>query len=185
MAKVKLRPGRTRAQGKRGNVVFRKDHDEIILAQAPDKSGVAPPEKQRTHRERFKLAVLYGKTVMADPARKAVYEARAKARGQPAFALRAADFLHGPVVEQIDLSRYTGQAGETLRITASDDFGVTGVAVAVHDTTGAMLEQGAATAADGQWTHVTTTALPTGRQVSLEVTASDRSGHKGTKTQFR
>jgi hypothetical protein len=183
MAKVKLSSALIRARGKMGNVVFRKYHDEIIMAQVPDMSGVTPTAKQMAHRQRFKLAVLYGNTVLADRQKRAVYEATAKAKGVPVFALTVADFLHAPAVAEIDLSAYTGKAGETIRITASDDFEVAGVEVAIHDTTGAVLERGAATAADGVWNYVTTTDLPPGQQVSIEVTATDRPGHKGMKTQ--
>ncbi len=51
---------------------------------------------------------------------------------------------------------------------------------------GAVLEQGAATAtSDGAWTYTTTTNLPAGQQVVIEVSATDRPGHKGTKTQAK
>lgn len=155
------------------------------MALAPDMSGVTPTAAQAAHRQRFKLATLYGSTVLADPQKKAVDEATAKAKGIPVFAVSVADFLNAPVVDQIDVSAYTGQAGETIRITASDDFEDTGVAVAIHATTGAVLEQGAATAAgDGNsWNYVTTTALSPGQQVSIEVSATDRPGHKTTKAQ--
>jgi hypothetical protein len=185
MAKVKLSSALIRARGKMGNVVFRKYHDEVIMAQVPDMSGVTPSAAQVAHRERFKLAVLYGHTVLADPAKKAIYEATAKAKGIPVFALTVAHFLRAPLVDQIDLSTYTGKAGESIRITASDDFAVAGVEVTIHDTGGAVLEQGAATAADGVWNYVTTTNLPAGQQVSIEVTATDRPGHKTTRTQTR
>jgi len=124
MAKVKLSSALIRARGKMGNVVFRKYHDEVIMAQVPDMSGVTPSAAQTAHRGRFKLGVLYGRTVLADPVKKAIYEATAKAKGIPVFALTVADFMRAPVVDQIDLSTYTGKAGETIRITASDDFEV-------------------------------------------------------------
>jgi hypothetical protein len=185
MAKVKLSSVLTRVRGKMGDVVFRKYNDEVVMARVPDLSGVTPTDKQVAHRQRFKLASLYGKTVLADPQKKAVYEATAKAKGVPVFALTVADFLNAPAVDEIDLSAYTGKAGETIRITASDDFEVTGVAVAIHDTNGAVLEQGAATAVDGAWNYLTTTSLPTGHQVSIEVSVTDRPGHKGSRTQTR
>ncbi len=99
--------------------------------------------------------------------------------------LRLGDFLNAPVVDQIDVSAYNGKAGDTLRITASDDFEVAGVEVAIHDTGGAVLEHGAATAADGHWNYVTTADLPPGQPISIEVTATDRPGHKTTKTQTK
>ena len=160
MAKVKRSSALTKASGKMGNVVFRRYHDEVVMSPRPDFSGHTPTPGQAAQRQRFKLAALYGKAVLADPEKKALYEARAKAGGIPVFALSIADFLHAPAVEEmeaIDLSGYTGKAGETIRITANDDFEVAGVAVGI-------------TAADGQ-------------QVTIEVTATDRPGHKTTKAQ--
>ncbi len=185
MAKVKLSSALIRARGKMGNVVFRKYHDEVIMAHVPDMSGHTPTDKQVSHRQRFKLAVLYGHTVLADPAKKAIYEATAKAKGLSVFAVTVADFLNAPVVEQIDVSAYNGKAGDTLRITASDDFAGTGVEVTIHDTGGTVLEHGAATAADGRWNYVSTTDLPPGHPISIEVTATDRPGHKTTKMETR
>ncbi len=99
--------------------------------------------------------------------------------------LGVGDFQNALVVEQIDVSAYNGKAGDPIRITASDDFEVAGVEVAIHDTGGAVLEHGAAAAADGHWNYITTTDLPPGQPVSIEVTATDRPGHKTTKTQTR
>ena len=51
---------------------------------------------------------------------------------------------------------------------------------------GTVLEQGAAVAGnDSLWAYTTTTALPAGQSVMIEVTATDRPGHKTTKTQAR
>ncbi len=185
MAKVKLSPALTKASGKLGNVVFRRYHDEVVMSPRPDFSGHTPTPGQAAQQQRFKLAALYGKAVLADPVKKAVYETKAQARGIPAFALTVADFLHAPAVEEIDLSGYTGKAGETIRITASDDFEVAGVEVGITAADGTVLEQGPATANDGVWNYVTTTALPDGQQVTIEVTATDRPGHKTSKMQTK
>jgi hypothetical protein len=48
-----------------------------------------------------------------------------------------------------------------------------------------VLEPGPATATAGVWSCVTKTALPASQQVSIEVTATDRPGHKTTKTQTK
>lgn len=176
------------AHGKMGNVVFRKHGNEHIMAHTPiiDENRTPTPN-QAAHRARFKLATIYGSAVLADPARKAVYAPKAREKGITVFALCIADFLHPPSVNNIDLSAYTGKTGETITIQASDEVEVTGVAVRILDTTGAVLEQGPATSADNgrNWTYATTTDLPVGQPVSIEVTASDLPGNKGTKTQNR
>jgi hypothetical protein len=49
-----------------------------------------------------------------------------------------------------------------------------------------VLEQGpAALGSDSVWAYTTTTALPAGQTVMIEVTATDRPGHKTTKTQAK
>ena len=46
-------------------------------------------------------------------------------------SLTIADFFNAPVVDRLDVSGYTGQAGETIVVQAHDDFEVTGVTVQI------------------------------------------------------
>ena len=187
MAGVIVNPVLKKIHGKIGGLVFKKYGDETIIAQSPGPRTTPPTAGQQAQRERFKLAAVYGHTALADPVTGAIYRDRAKAKGQPVFSVAVADFFHPPVVDAIDLSAYTGKTGETIKIRASDDFEVVGVEVRILDVNGTALEQGPATrsGSDGQWLYPTTTNLPDGQQVSIEVTATDRPGHKGTKTQTR
>jgi hypothetical protein len=186
MAEVKLNPVLEQVHGKIGDLVFRKYQDRTILARKPE---VHQPETeaQIKAREKFSLAALYGKSVMADPEKKALYDAKAKDKGQPVFSLMVADFFNAPVVDEIDLSGYTGQIGGTIGIRAHDDFQLKGVEVVIRDTAGTVLEQGAAAngTLDGKWTYTATATVPAGQTVAIEVTATDLPGHKGTLTQSR
>jgi hypothetical protein len=187
MAKVKLNPVLEGFRGKIGDLVFKRYRDEVVVGRVPDTGGRTPTARQAAHRERFRLATVYGSTVVADPATKAVYEPAAKQKGLTVFALTIADFLNAPAVDEIDLSAYTGKTGEPICIRASDDFEVAGVEVSLTDAGGRVLERGTATKAgtDSLWTYTTTTNLPDGQPVSIEVTATDRPGHKTTKTQVK
>ena len=185
MAKVVLNPVMERIHGKIGDLVFKRYNDEVIVSPKPDLSGREPTPAQAAHRERFRLAVLYGNTVLADAGRRALYEPTAKEKGIPVFALTVGDFLNAPAVDEIDLSGYTGNVGETIRIRASDDFEVTGVEVGITGAGGAVLERGPATAVNGTWEYSTTSAVPVGQRISIEVTATDRPGHRSTRTQVR
>jgi hypothetical protein len=186
MSKVILSSSLMDARGKMGNVVFRRHGNEHIMAHTPIVGDHVPTAKQAAQQQRFKLAAIYGSAVLADPAKKAIYADKAKQKGITVFALTIADFLHAPSVDNIDLSAYTGKAGETITIQASDDVVVAGVAVRILDTTGAVLEQGPATGDNGSnWSYKTTTALPVGQPVTIEVTASDLPGHTTTKTQTK
>lgn len=185
MAKVALNPVLETLHGKVGDLVFRRYHDDVIITRTPGTAGRPPTGGQAAVREQFRLATVYGKAVMADPAKKEVYASAAARKGVPAFALAIGDFFHPPVVDEIDLSAYTGHTGDTIRVRASDDVKVTGVALAIRDTGGTVLEQGPANAQDGMWVYHATTNLTTGQHVSIEVTATDLPGHTGKRTEAR
>ncbi len=70
---------------------------------------------------------------MADPEKKEIYEQAAKVKGKPLFSLTVADFFNAPVVDEVDLSSYSGAEGDTITIRAYDDFKVARLLVAVSD----------------------------------------------------
>jgi hypothetical protein len=185
MAKVKLNPITENIRGRIGDLVFKRYENEVVLSRLPDQSAQEPTEGQAQVRERFRLAAVYGRTVFADPVQKAAYEKEAKEQKKPVFSMTVADFLHAPMVDAIDLSHYTGQIGDEIIVQASDDFEVAGVGVVIRNNEGAVLEQGAATRQNGSWHYRATTAVSPETPVSIEVTATDRPGHKGVKTQAR
>jgi hypothetical protein len=144
----------------------------------PDRTGVVPTANQLAQQEKFRLAALYGKAVMADAEKKAIYTDIGEKRGTPAFALMVADFLNAPAVDTINLAGYTGQIGSKIVVRASDDIQVAGVNVAIRDQDGVVLEQGAAVkdAGGATYTYTATTALQAG------ICAHRRSGHgRGTR----
>jgi hypothetical protein len=188
MATVKTNPIIEQVRGKVGDLVFKKYGDGVILSRMPDMEGRESTEAQQATRDRFRQAALYGKMVSADPATKAPYEAAAKAKGQPVFSLMVADFFNAPSVDEVDLSAYTGQVGDKIAIRAHDDFDVSGVGVAISDTDGHALESGAAAEMppdSGRWLYTTTAVVPTGTTMRIEVTATDRPGHKTVKTETK
>lgn len=178
--KVKMNPWLEQAHGKSGDLVFKKYGNEVIIARRAQPHEPNTPAQQAV-KQNFKLAAVYGKTVMANPTELATYKARAKELGKPVFSVIVADFLTAPVVDEIDLSQYGGQTGDVIAIRAHDDVQVTGVQVQVRDTNGTVLEQGSATqsATDGVWQYTATTNLTTGQQVAIDVSATDLPGHTG------
>ena len=96
-----------------------------------------------------------------------------------------ADWFHLPEIKEIDLSAWTGQPGQSIRIRALDDVQVTEVTVTIADETDAILEQGAAVAGDNSWWTYTTTQTA-GRSVSqVLVSVKDLPGHITQMTQNR
>ena len=146
MAKVNLNPVLEGIRGAIGDLVFKHYGEEVIVGRKPDPSNTPPTAGQQAVRERFKLAALYGKTVLADAESKQLYTTAAKAKGIPMFALALADFFNAPVVDEIDLAGYSGKAGDPIKVRAHDDFVLVGVGVTIRGTDGAVLEQGAAVA---------------------------------------
>jgi len=185
MAKLKLNPVLEQLHGKVGGLVFKKYQDRTIVSEKAQPKQPNTPAQQAT-KQNFRLAALYGKTVMANPEAKAGYAAAAAAKKVPVFSLMVADFLNPPVVDEIDLSAYTGKAGDVIKVRAHDEYRVTGVQVLVRDNNGATLEQGAAQAAtDGSWQYAATVNLAADQHVVIEVDATDLPGHKGIKTQTK
>jgi hypothetical protein len=181
MAKVKLNPVMEQMRGKIGDLVFKRYEDRVIVSRKPDIEGQVSTVDQENNRTRFRLAAAYGKEAFADPAKKALYEATAKTRGKPAFALAVGDFMIPPVIDEIDLGGYSGQPVQTITVRASDDFGVAGVVVAVKDGNGTVIEQGAAVFELGVWRYVTTAVLSAARPATIEAIATDRPGNQTSR----
>lgn len=187
MARVKLNPTLESIQGKVGDLVFKRFEGEEIVCRIPDRTGIVPTANQLAQMEKFRLATVYGKSVLADAAARAVYEDAAAKKGLPVFSVTVADFLNAPLVDEINLAAYAGKIGDKISVRASDDVEVSGVSVAIRAQGGAVLEEGPAviTAGTGTWTYTATTDLAQGQAVSIEVSATDRPGHVASKTQNR
>ncbi|MFO1501626.1 MAG: hypothetical protein U1G07_25140 [Verrucomicrobiota bacterium] len=187
MAKVTLNPILEAIQGKVGDMVFKRFGDEEIVAKMPNRTGIVATPNQLAQQERFRLASLYGRSVLADEQSRALYEHVAARKGVPVFALTIGDFLNSPAIDEIDLSSYTGKPAEVIRIRASDDVEVKGVTVTIRDQNGLLIEEGVAAwaTATASWTYTTTGTVTAGLGVAIEVSATDRPGHKTTKTHTR
>ena len=132
MAKVR---GNLILQGVSGMIgkqlIIRKQKDgTYVLTAAPVvRAGREPTPAQKQQQERFRQAVLYAKAAKGKPE----YEPVAEARGVSTFNVATADFFHPPEILDIDVSGYTGAAGETITIKAVDDVKVTKVGVLIAD----------------------------------------------------
>jgi hypothetical protein len=86
MASVTLNPVLESISGAVGDLVFRRHGDDVVIARRPAGDRQFTPG-QVAQQERFRLATVYGRAALADPATKALYEAKAAATGTPVFAL--------------------------------------------------------------------------------------------------
>jgi len=182
MAKAKKHPIITSISGQIGELVFRQVGGETVIGLKPDLSHVVPSEAQLVHQQRFREAVQYAQVALAIPETEAIYAAAARERQQPLFSVAVADFLNAPLVTLVDAGAYTGQAGQVIVVQAQDDVRVTAVTVTLTDSSGAVLESGAAQANpphSGRWTYATTAVVSGPATVHITAVAADMPGHVG------
>ena len=133
-------------------------------------------DAQKGHMADFRRATQYAKgTAKAQ----AIYAEKAEDTPMSAYNVAVADWFHAPEIGEIDLSGWTGQAGEPIRIEALDDVLVKRVTVIITDAEGVLIEQGAATQEeDSLWWVYTTTQAAAGQPKVIAV-AQDLPGHVG------
>jgi len=102
---------------------------QYVLAAAPGAHSKELSEAQRAHCDKFRNAIIYAKAAKTS----ATYQEVAKSRGQTAFNVAVADFLHPPEIQGIDLSSYHGAPNQPITITAVDDVKVKTVGVILSD----------------------------------------------------
>lgn len=185
MTRLKVNPIIEQMSGKMGDLVFKRYGDDVIIARAPDMSQRQFTPGQLAAQERFRKAAQYGKLALAQPETRARYEAAADESGSPLFALAVADYFKAPVVDELNVSGYTGQAGETIVVLAHDDFEVAGVTVSIHRADGQAVESGAAVQNppdSGRWVYTTREMAAGISGATITATASDWPGNVGVKT---
>ncbi len=144
--------------GKVGDIiVFSQRGGKTIVSKAPRKRTGELSDKQKEHHEKFQKAVLYAKGALQNAATKQMYdEATAKKQGVNSYNIAVADLMNAPKIEQIDLSAYTGQIGDTIKIKAYDDFAVKAVTVEIQNADGTSVERGNAVNQGTEWVYTAT-----------------------------
>jgi hypothetical protein len=167
------------ASGKIGDMlVIRQRAGNTILAQAPGKRDGEMTEKQKEHIGKFQQAVLYGRSQIADADSKAEYVEKASGM-KSAYNIAVADFFHAPDIDEIDLSNYSGAAGDTIRIRAMDDFRVEEVKVSIFNGDGSLVEEGLAVQDDNEldWIYTATARIESLEGDKIVVSVSDKPGN--------
>lgn len=174
--KVKLNPMFEQVSGQLGEIVFREVRGRTVVSRKPVYTSV-PTEEQTEHRERFKLASAYGRGALGTQASRSMYEAAARQRDLPIFAVMIADYFNAPVIHTVNLDAYNGQAGNVIEVTVTDDIAVASVRVKISDAQGNVVESGPAeeiTDGTGRWNYIATTNAAS--PVTVEVIAKDHPG---------
>ncbi|MDR1526080.1 MAG: hypothetical protein LBS46_00220, partial [Dysgonamonadaceae bacterium] len=159
--------------GKIGDLlIFRQVKGKTVISRVPERSRKAS-EKQTAHRQRFQQAVIYAKAAIASPPTGELYQT-AVSKGKQPFNAAVADFFNAPDVNHIDLREYSGNAGDRIYISVSDDFAVQWVQVEIHDADGTLLESGAAVNTSGTiWQYTASQNNENLRGDKIVITASD------------
>ena len=163
-------------------VIRRQKNGQYVLCAAPGRRAQELSTAQKQQQERFRQATVYAKGAQDTPE----YQQLAKARGQTAYNVGIADFLHPPEIQHVDLSAYQGGAGQIIAVTAVDDVQVKTVGVRIATQDGTLVEKGSAMrSADSanQW-HYTTTATAPSSLVNVIVEAADLAGHVVEATEW-
>ena len=100
MAKITLNPIFNDIHGTVDNLTFRRMHGRQTVIKKPDLSHVEWSPAQQAHRKRFRLAVAYARSAMADPKVRARYEEESAARGKRPFDLAVSDYFKGRDMRQ-------------------------------------------------------------------------------------
>jgi hypothetical protein len=96
MPKVKLQSPIIEIRGTLYDVVFKlSPHGKMIVTKRPDMSKVKWSMAQKEQRQRFKQAVAYAKTALAEPKVRKVYEKMAAKQHKRAWDVAVSDYFKG------------------------------------------------------------------------------------------
>lgn len=185
MTKVRFHGPIAGFSGAMGEMVF-ADQAKKGRTVAYMKTHYAPTEAQIYNREQFKEGATYAKAALSDPAARALYETIALAKESNPYLVAITDFLVKPRFEPLDLAEYKGQIGDTIRIRAVDDIGLTDVDVTLSANDGTQIETGKAIEDGihtGHWTYTATAYVALGADIFIELVGFDHAGNKAQITE--
>ncbi len=135
-------------------------------------------DAQKLHQQAFREAAAYAQSAKDLP----VYALKAAGTPLNPYNAAVADWFHAPEILDVDLRGWSGQAGQVIRVKAIDDVQVTQVTVAISTESDTLIEQGAATRADGLWWQYITAAAG---GLKVLVSAQDLPGHVAEMTRVK
>lgn len=177
MAKVFDNPITEGLSGKLGRrLVFRKGRGgKTIVALSPVFSEDRVfNEAQLAQQEAFRLATQYAVGAKDNP----IYVNLAKGTDATAYNLAVADYFGKPDVLEINISEWTGQIGQTIRVKAQDNVRVMSVRVMIRESnnTATALEEGEAVRSETNglmWVYTTKTVVPMTPGTRIDAFARD------------
>ncbi len=114
-----------------------------------------------------------------------IYVNKAVQRGSNGYSMALIDYLGPPKVLDINVSAWTGEIGETIRVKAKDNIAVAGMLVIIRDTHGSLLEMGQAAPFDlgsAWWLYTTRSKISLEPFPSVQVIVRDHTGNRDSLT---
>ena len=185
MAKMKLNPAVDAFSGKLGNMVHRQLWGHHVVSRLPDFSDRVLSPNQVAQNNKYKSAGLIWKG-LPDPV-KAAYNDWGKRVNKPPYALFNKNHAVPPLVEEIDLSQYGGQAGQQIAVRAVDLFEVARVEITVRQTGGEVVEKGSAVKSQSQpqnWVYQASVTVPGPANLIVEAVAVNWPGKWGDRREL-
>ena len=187
MAKVVLNPALQVLSGDVAGFVYRQQADgSVIMA----KETLLDPNRefsvaQLEQMQKFKEASARYRRLMEDAGTEAAYKKLIAERGLESRlrALVIGDILKAPVISTLDISKFEGKAGDTIRVVAEDSVGVARLSLSVYDVTASQLVESAEMQMNGlvsstvEWVFTTTAAVGVGHEMQVKATAYDLAGN--------
>jgi len=90
------------------------------------------------------------------------------------------DYLHPPVIDQVDATDYSGRKGETIRMRFDDSVGIAKTRIVIRNCDGKVLERWIH--AGGVWGYVTRKNVPGAQIITIELSVTDHAGNTAQKT---
>jgi hypothetical protein len=156
--------------GKQLWVHRKRDGQSRICAAHADPNQSGYNDAPDSYHQHLYEALLYSRTAPKVP-----YDKVSRSRPEHIVQATFADIIHPPEIHKIDITGYSGRAGELIGITAGDDTYVAAVGVLIITDEGILIEKGSAILSDQNpyaWSY-TTTAAAASQFVKIVVDVAD------------
>jgi hypothetical protein len=170
--------------GRVGKLVYYRRKGKPCVRRTPNRTAEFT-DAEKKNQSKFGRASHFASAVLTDPTQKTRYERAAAGTDGSAQNLAVSDFMHDPVITEVDLSGFTGQAGEVIKIRAEEDvLGAAAVRVSIANRAKTILEQGNALVEKTGfwWSYSAQKTSAPDQAIWITVTASDQAGNKVVKT---
>ncbi|WP_343672636.1 hypothetical protein [Chitinophaga sp.] len=163
--------------GSIGNqMTVRVRRENTVLGKKVGAYSLPPNEQQSAVRDRFSMAAGYAQSILADAAKKALYQAAADSSkvGASAYNLALKDAFDAPEIKEVQTTKYKGNIGDPLSIDVRDVVDAASVVVSIVKADGTLVETGnAVKQRKWRWQYTATAANDAVAGSIINVVATD------------